>query len=102
VKRDARLVLPGEYVLLQDPRKALKVHHVETVGFRPEVILCFSAGPHPNREVEPDASWPTVAVNPGTEVEVVPDPPRIPTPTWDQKVGQWRINMPTADGTWFV
>jgi hypothetical protein len=112
VKKDARLVLPGEYIYLTftAPKEHMtgtqRLHCVQTVptrnGLDPdhtEVVLCFSAGPHPD-VIAASGSWPVMAVVPGHEVEVVPPKPKF-TSTWDVDRQQWAVEIEGTRGTWY-
>jgi hypothetical protein len=89
MKRDARLVLPGDLVIYQGrPRPA---HHVETVtsvvSDDPEVYICVAAGPHGAE------SWPYVGpITPGDKVDVLPKPPKVTT-VWDEATGKWKVDV---------
>jgi hypothetical protein len=97
VKRDARLVLPGETVKVGEA--LLKVHHVETIPHpiddQAEVILCFAPGPHPDRDVSQGVQWPTLIVVPGEKVDVLPAKPKVTT-TWDETKGKWKVDVEEA------
>jgi hypothetical protein len=95
VKRDARLVLPGDLVKVGDSSdRLLTVHHVEIVPTTggTQVIVCFASGPHPDREVLQGAQWPTIAVAPGEKVDVLPAKPKVTT-TWDETKGKWKVDV---------
>lgn len=87
--RDARLVLPGEFVMEPGWMQPRRVHHIEiTYGLpdwhKTEVSLCF--GPHKADSPSP----PPWILQPGAMIEVVPAPPTVRI-EWDLAEQQWRV-----------